>query len=163
MEDYVPFMDKHPELKLKPTTDVDNIIRISNFSRKYDYIQDLNRKGENGKNESFHLIVIVGTNGDKDTKFGILYHRMGSLSDCVALPALYESIEFLYKKEKAFAVIMKCNGKYGLFFWEYNFFVNKTYTVAAEYESMEVLSNKRIKGIKNGKVIYFDKTGHVLK
>ena len=58
---------------------------------------------------------------------------------------------------------MKREGKFGLFFWEYSMFINNTYSVAAEYDTMNLLDNRRIKGVKNGKVVYFDQTGHVLK
>lgn len=156
MNDYVPFMDKYPELKLVPTTSVS--IGISNFQRKYDYVQDLNRRGETSNKEFFHLLV-------KDGKYGVLLHVPGVFSETnsIALPAIYDSIEFLYKRNKAFGAIIQKNGKFGIYFWAYGTFRNKKYMVAAEYDSMEILDNKRIKAIKDDSVTYFDETGHVLK
>ena len=156
MNDYVPFMDLYPELNLVPTTSVN--INISNFQSRFDYVQDLNRKGKNGIKEVFHLLV-------KDGKFGLLLHSPGVFSDTdsVALPAIYDSIQFLYKKGKSFGAIVKQNNKYGLFFWEYGILANSKYSVPTEYDSMECMDNKRIKGIKDNNVTYFDETGHVLK
>lgn len=158
--DYEPFSDKYPELNLVPTTLVS--CSISNLSGKFDYVQDFNRKGENGRKENFHLLVnvIEGVG-----KYGVLYHHSGFWgdTDSIALQAEYEEIIFLYKSEKSFAAIVKREGKYGLFFWEYCMFINNTFSVAAEYDSMVLLDNKRIKGVKNGKVVYFDQTGHILK
>lgn len=158
--DYKPFPDTHQDLNLVSTTIVS--CTISNFSGKFDYVQDFNRKGENGRKENFHLLVnvIEGVG-----KYGVLYHYSGFWgdTDSIALPAEHEEIEFLNKREKSFAAIVKRDGKYGLFFWEYSMFINNTFSVAVEYDSMVLLDNKRIKGVKNGKVVYFDQTGHVLK
>lgn len=156
MEDYIPFMDQYPELQLVPTTSIN--IGISNFQKKFDYVQDLNRKNKSGAKELFHLLV-------KDGKYGVLLHSSGLFSDTssVALPAIHDSIEFLYKKNKSFGAIIQKNGKFGLFFWEYGLLANKKFYVPTEYDSMEVLDNKRIKGIKNNIITYFDETGHVLK
>jgi len=159
--DYKPFLDKHPELELVPTTMVN--CSISNLSDKYDYVQEFNRKGENGRKEYFHLLVNVV---EGDGKYGVLYHKSGFWgdSDSIALQAVYEEIEFLYKRGNSFAAIVKREGKYGLFFWEYNaLFFNETFSVPTEYDSMVLLESNRIKGIKDGKIIYFDLTGHVLK
>ena len=158
--DYKPFPDKHPELNLVPTTTIS--CSISNLSGKFDYVQDFNRKGDGCRKEQFHLLVnvIEGVG-----KYGVLYHHSGFWgdTDSIALQAEYEEITFLYKKEKSFAAIVKREGKFGLFFWEYSMFINNTYSVAAEYDTMNLLDNRRIKGVKNGKVVYFDQTGHVLK
>lgn len=153
MEDYIPFMDLHPELKLIPTTSVQ--VNIGGFKNKFDYVQDFNR---NGGKEKFHLLV-------KDFKFGLMLHSSGFFSntDYIALPAVYESIDFLYKREKSFGAIVKQSGKYGLFFWKYGAIRNEKFAVPIEYDSMVALDNKRIKAIKNDKVVYFDETGHVLK
>lgn len=156
MNDYVPFMDLHPELNLVPTTSVN--INISNFQSRFDYVQDINRKGENGQKEVFHLLV-------KDAKYGVLLHSSGLFSDTssVALPAIHDSIEFLYKKHKSFGAIIQKEGKFGLFFWEYGILTNKKYAVPTEFDSMEVMESKRIKGVKDNTITYFDETGHVLK
>ena len=156
MNDYVPFMDLHPELNLVPTTSVN--INISNFQSRFDYVQDINRKGENGQKEVFHLLV-------KDAKYGVLLHSSGLFSDTssVALPAIHDSIEFLYKKHKSFGAIIQKGGKFGLFFWEYGILTNKKYAVPTEFDSMEVMESKRIKGVKDNTITYFDETGHVLK
>lgn len=94
-----------------------------------------------------------------------MLHSSGLFSDTssVALPAIHDSIEFLYKKNKSFGAIIQKNGKFGLFFWEYGLLANKKFYVPTEYDSMEVLDNKRIKGIKDDIITYFDETGHVLK
>ena len=55
--DYEPFPDKYPELNLVPTTMIS--CSISNLSGKFDYVQDFNRKGENGRKDNFHLLVNV--------------------------------------------------------------------------------------------------------
>lgn len=156
MEDYIPFMDQYPELRLVPTTSIN--IGISNFQEKFDYVQDLNRKNKSGEKEHFHLLV-------KDGKFGVLLHSSGLFSNTssVALPALHDSIEFLYKKNKSFGAIIQKGGKFGLYFWEYGVLTNKRYIVPTEFDSMAVMENKRIKGIKDNTVTYFDETGHVLK
>lgn len=156
IKDYIPFMDVYPELELVPTTSVN--IPIFNFSKKYDYIQNIERKGDNGHKETFHLLV-------KDRKFGVLYYNTSSIFDKikVALPASYDSIEFLGKKKKAFVALVKCTEKYGLFFWKYGFLTNDTLSIPTEYDSLEFLNNNRIKGIRNGQITYFDETGHILK
>lgn len=156
VEDYVPFMDLHPELKLVPTTIVD--CQIGNFSGKYDYVQDFNRKTENGRIENFHLLV-------KDAKYGVLYHRDGlfDVIDKIALQAIYDSIDFIYKEEKSFAAIVKHKGKYGLFLWKSGFIFNYTFSIPTEYDSMKMLANNRIVGVKNGRTTYFDQTCHPLK
>lgn len=156
MNDYTPFMDKYPELQLIPTTSVN--IGIRNFQNRFDYVQDLNRKNKNGTKEQFHLLV-------KDGKFGILLYSSGLFSDTksIALPAIYDSIKYLYKKNRSFGAIVEKKGKYGLFFWEYGMLANFKYEVPVEYNSMEVLDNKRIIGLKNDDITYFDETGHVLK
>lgn len=158
--DYKPFPDKYPELNLVPTTTIS--CSISNLSSKFDYVQDFNRKGDGGRKEHFHLLVNVV---EGVGKYGVLYHHSSFWgdTDSIALQAEYEEITFLYKREKSFAAIVKREGKYGLFFWEYSMFINSTYSVAAEYDTMTLLDNNRIKGVKNGKVVYFDQTGHVLK
>ena len=156
MKDYVPFMDKHPELLLVPTTSVN--VGISNFQRKFDYVQNLDRKGDNGRMEKFHLLV-------KDEKYGVLFRSYGLFNDVsqIVLPAVFDSISFLYKRNKAFGAIVCKNGKYGLFFWEYGIFKDDVFSVPEEYDSMAVIENNRIKGIKSDVITYFDETGHVLK
>lgn len=156
MNDYIPFMDKYPELKLVPTTSVS--IGISHFKDKYDYVQDLNRKGKTGSKENFHLLV-------KNERYGVLLHfsRLFGETNSIALPAVYDSIEFIYKRDKAFGAIIQKNEKFGLYFWAYGTFRNDKYMVAIEYDSMVVLDNKRIKAIKDDYVTYFDETGHILK
>lgn len=156
MNDYIPFMDQHPELKLVPATSVKT--KIKNFPNRFDYVQDLNRKGDKGSKELFHLLV-------KDGKFGVLMHSSGlfSSTDSIALPAVYDSVFFLFKKEKSFGAIIQLKGKFGLYFWEYGSFKNSHYTVQPEYDSMELLDNKRLKGVKDGNITYFDETGHILK
>lgn len=156
MEDYIPFMDQYPELQLVPTTSIN--IGISNFQKKFDYVQDLNRKNKSGAKELFHLLV-------KDGKYGVLLHSSGLFSDTssVALPAIHDFVEFLYKKKRSFGAIIQKGGKYGLFFGEYGVLTNKKYIVPTEFDSMEVMENRRIKGVKDNTITYFDETGHVLK
>ena len=156
MEDYIPFMDQYPELQLVPTTSIN--IGISNFQKKFDYVQDLNRKNKSGAKELFHLLV-------KDGKYGVLLHSSGLFIDTssVALPAIHDFVEFLYKKKRSFGAIIQKGGKYGLFFGEYGVLTNKKYIVPTEFDSMEVMENRRIKGVKDNTITYFDETGHVLK
>ena len=134
MNDYTPFMDQYPELQLVPTTSIN--ISISNFQKKFDYVQDLNRKNKSGVKEHFHLLV-------KDGKFGVLLYSSGLLSDTnsVALPAIYDSIVFLYKKNKSFGAIIQKGGKFGLFFCEYGYLASKKHTVPTEFDSMEVMEH----------------------
>ena len=157
MNDYIPFMDLHPELNLVPATSYD--LNVKNFQNRFDYVQDIKRKDADGNEEIFHLVV-------KDGKFGVLMHVAGLFSDTdrIALPAEYDSVQFLYKRGKAFGAIVEKKGKFGLFFWEYfsMFYINE-YSVPAEYESMQPLGNMRIKGIKDNSITYFNETGHVLK
>ena len=156
MNDYTPFMDLHPELHLVPTTSVN--VDINKFHQKFDYVQDLNREEDKNQRAIFHLLV-------KDGKFGVLLHvpTLFSETNCVALPAVYDSIDFIYKREKTFGAIVEKNGKFGLFFWAYGVLSKKTYSVSPEYDSMEILENRRIRGIKNDIVTYFDETGHILR
>lgn len=156
MKDYTPFMDLHPELKLVPTTSV--YINISNFQNRFDYVQDFNRKENNGSKENFHLLV-------KDGKFGVLLHSSGFFydTDSIALQAIYDSINFIYRWNKSFGAIVEKNGKFGLIFWEYGLISNDMYSVPIEYDSMEIIENKRIKAIKGNTIVYFDMTGHILK
>lgn len=42
--------------------------------------------------------------------------------DEVALPAIYDSIEFIYKIDKSFGAIVSKEGKFGLSFWEHGSF-----------------------------------------
>lgn len=156
MNDYIPFMDLHPELMLVPASSVN--IGVRDFQRRFDYVQDLNRKDAKGGKETFHLLV-------KDGKFGVLLYTAGFFRTmaCVALPAVYDQVIFLYKKGKAFGAIVQHQGKFGLNFWEYGAFLNKKYSVPAVYDSLELLENGRIMGVKDGNITYFDPTGHVLK
>lgn len=149
-------MDQYPELQLVPTTSIN--IGISNSQKKFDYVQDLNRKNKSGAKELFHLLV-------KDGKYGVLLHSSGLFSDTssVALPAIHDFVEFLYKKKRSFGAIIQKGGKYGLFFGEYGVLTNKKYIVPTEFDSMEVMENRRIKGVKDNTITYFDETGHVLK
>lgn len=155
MNDYIPLMDKYPELQLVPTARV--TIDIPKFQNKFDYVQNLDRVVQN-KKEKFHLVV-------KDNKFGVLFYAFGIFFDKkdIALPAKYEHIEYLYKINRSFGAIVQRDGKFGLYYWAYGLLRNENYSVLAEYDSMELLENKRIKGIKNDTVTYFDFTGQVLK
>lgn len=155
MNDYTPFMDLHPELKLIPTTRVR--IGISDFQSRFDYVQDFNRK-ERDRKDNFHLIV-------KNGKYGVLLHDPGVLGDVdsIALNGEYDSIEFVYKAYRSFCAIVKKDEKYGLVFWTYGRWRDKVYIVTPEYDSMILLGNGRFKGIKDDSVVYFDETGHILK
>lgn len=156
MNELIPFMDLHPELKLVPTTCTS--VNIRNFQKKFDYVQDFNRKSDNESKEYFHLLV-------KDGKYGIMLHTSSFLSkiDEVALPAIYDSIEFIHKIDKSFGAIVSKEGKFGLSFWEHGSFFNRTHNVPIEYDVIENLDNKRIKAIKGETIVYFDITGHILK
>lgn len=156
MNDYTPYLDLHPELELVSSATVR--IGIRNFQQRFDYVQDLNRKSKNGKKEVFHLLV-------KDGKLGLLLYSCGLFCTTVkiVLPAIYDDIKFLYKCKKSLGAIVEQNRKFGLFFWEYGVVSNKSYSVPVEYDSLERLENKRIKGVKDNNIIYFDETGHVLK
>ncbi len=156
MNDYIPFMDLHPELQLIPTSSVN--VGLRNFQSKFDYVQDLKRKNRSGAQEQLHLLV-------KNGKYGVLLHSSSWFNDIteVVLPAIYDSIDFLYKSKRSFGAIIQKDGKYGLFFWQYGLVINKKHEVSTEFDSMEVLGNKRVKGVKNNIVTYFDETGHVLK
>lgn len=156
IREQIPFMDLHPELKLVPTTCVQ--VKVWNFRSRFDYVQDFNRKSADGHVEKFHLLV-------KDGKYGILLHStiFFGTTDEVALPAEYTSIEFIYKVDKSFGVIVSKEEKYGLYFWEHGSFMNKKFSVPTEYDKIEQIDNKRIKGTKDNIVVYFDITGHILK
>lgn len=156
MIDYTPYIDQHPELHLVPSSTVS--VAIWNFKERVDYVQDLNLKDKDGKRSRFFLVV-------KDGKQGVLYHHVGfpRNPDHIALPTLYDSIEFLYKRGNSFGAIVKKCGKFGLFFWKLGVFINYKHVVQTEYESMDRLQNNRIRGVKDNTIMYFDETGHILK
>lgn len=156
INDYTPFMDLYPELKLLPTSDFKN--QISGIS-DFDYIQDVNRTDSDGKLENFHLIV-------KDRKFGIYLYSSGcvwTVDEIVLSPEFDYPIVFTRKEEMSFSAIIKKNGKYGMLFWNYGFLKNKFYAIKTEYDSIEKLNETRYKAIKGNTVVYFDRNGQILK
>lgn len=92
-----------------------------------------------------------------------MLHTSSFLSkiDEVALPAINDSIEFIYKIDKSFGAIVSKDEKFGLSFWEHGSFFNRTHNVLIEYDVIENLDNKRIKAIKDETIVYFDITGHI--
>lgn len=155
--DYAPFMDRFPELKLRPVTEFPEHSKI----RGFDYVQSLKPvalKDVTNRHGYFHLIV-------KDGKFGIYMFKPGWLwnTTSVALTPKYDSIDFIFYKDESFGVIVKRDGKYGMYFWTYDSFINTTHAVKAEYDSLVKLDNSRFKAVKDNVVTYFDATGHVLK
>lgn len=97
MNDYVPFMDLHPELELIPTSRVK--IGISNFQEQYDYVQNFKRK-RNKHKELFHLLI-------KNGEYGVLLHESGPFGvDSIALNAEFDSIDFTYKAYRTFGAIV---------------------------------------------------------
>ena len=157
MEDYTPFMDRFPELKLRPVTEFPEHHKIQGF----DYIQSLKPVALNdvkNRHGNFYLIV-------KNGKFGIYMFKPGWLwsTTSVALQPAYESIDFIFYKDESFGVIVKREDKYGMFFWIYDTFINKTHVVKAEYDSLVKVDKTRFKAVKDNVVTYFDATGHKLK
>lgn len=155
IKDYVPFMDKYPELKLKPVTAFQNHCVISEF----DYVQDLNLSGPNALHGCFYLIV-------KSGRFGLYMYDSGILFEkaSVVLKPVYETIDFLWFRGRSVGVIVKYNGKYGLCFWSYGYLEDEKLLIAPEFDQIEIIvDNSRLRAIKNGVVTYYDFSGHVLK
>ena len=154
INDYVPFMDKYPELKLRPVTEFPNHPKISN----YDYVQDLRLKGKKAPQGYFYFTV-------KDEKYGIYMFDRGLFDNTtsVVLTPEYERIEVLFYDSRTIGVIVKKNGKYGLFYWTYGFFSNDTTVIRCEYDSFERIEGGRYKAVKDNTVTYFDASAHVLK
>ena len=69
-KDYVPFMDRYPELKLRPVTEFQMHPKISG----YDYVQDLKLQGSKAPHGCFYLTV-------KDAKFGVYMFDSGFFFD----------------------------------------------------------------------------------
>lgn len=154
MKDYIPFMDKYPELNLRPVTEFPEHSKI----RHCDYVQNLNLTGLKAPQGYFYLIV-------KNAKFGIYMFDRGLLSDTTSLvlPPQYEYIVFVKNRRRSCAVIVRKGGKYGMFFWTYSCFFNDTYVVSAEYDEIKEIEGGRYRAVKQNQVVYFDSTGHVLK
>lgn len=155
MTDYIPFMDKHPELKLRPVTEFPEHDKIRNC----DYVQDLRLRGSKAPCGHFYFVV-------KNEKYGVyLFDPAWIWSDTtsLALKPEYDSIEILYYGNRFFSAIVGKNGKYGFYSWKYGCIFNDTYIVPTEYDSFVKLDNSRLKAVKNNTITYFDSTGHVLK
>lgn len=155
INDYVPFMDRFPELKLRPVTEFPEHVKICDC----DYVQDMRLRGKKAPCGNFYFVV-------KNEKFGLyLYDHSWILSDTtsLALKPEYDSIQILYYGDRFFSAIVCKEGKYGLYFWTYGYFSNDTYVVPTEYDSFVKLDNSRFKAVKDNVVTYFDATGHVLK
>lgn len=153
INDYIPFMDLHPELNLKPTSDFPQIEGIS----KFDYIQDLNLRENNSTQGCFYLII-------KDGKYGIFMYDPGFFFDAyaIALKPVYEEIYIYQHEGRHFRAIVKKEGKYGIVFWTYGFF-NKLEEVEPVYDAIERINESRFKAIKDNNVFYLDSTGKMLK
>jgi hypothetical protein len=153
-EDYVPLMDKYPELKLRPTTEFTDHEKIQSF----DYVQDLKLKGDKALHGYFYLIV-------RDGKYGVYMYDPGLFcrTTSVALKPIYDSIEFISETGQSFGAIVVKSGKYGMVFWTYGPIFNDKFEVPAEYDFLEKVDNTRFRAIKNNAVTYFDAAGHKLK
>lgn len=157
MNDYTPFMDQYPELKLRPVTEFPGHTKI----QKYDYVQSLNptsMKDSVHTHGVFFLIV-------KDGKFGIYMFDRGWIKNTstIALKPEFDSIDFISVKDRSFGAIIKRKGKYGMLFWTYGTIINDKFTVPTIYDTMIKVENNRFKATKDGIVTYFDPTGHILK
>lgn len=155
INDYVPFMDRYPELKFRPVTEFPSHVKI----HECDYVQDLRLRGKKAPCGNFYFVV-------KNEKFGLyMYDHSWILSDTtsLALKPEYDSIQILNYGDRSFCAIVCKEGKYGLLFWTYGYFSNDTYAVPTEYDSFVKLDNSRFKAVKDNMVTYFDATGHVLK
>lgn len=98
LKDYTPFMDKYPELKLRPTSEFPLHTRIA----KCDYVQNLILTGDKAPHGSFYLIVENGV-------FGVYMVDCGFFSDTtmIALKPKYESIDIYYNKDRHFRAVVK--------------------------------------------------------
>lgn len=154
-KDYVPFMDRYPELKLRPVTEFPDHVKVHGC----DYIQDLRLRGKKAPSGNFYLVV-------KNEKFGLYmcdHSWIFSDTTSLALKPEYDSIQILHYSDRSFRAIVCKNGKYGLNFWTYGYFSNDTYVISPEFDSFVLLDNSRFKAVKDNVVTYFDATGHVLK
>lgn len=155
INDYVPFMDKYPELKLRPTSEFPGHGCI----QKYDYVQNLNLRDQDIPGGCFYLIV-------QDGLFGLLMFDRGIFwdSETIAMYPVYENIEIYYLSGRSFRAIVKKDGKYGFVLWSYNeFCFNDVYETPIVYDSITKINDKRFKAIADGNVVYFDMTGKVLR
>lgn len=154
MNDYIPFMDRFPELHLRPVTEFLGHSKI----QKYDYVQDLRLTGVKAPNGLFYIIV-------KDGKFGLYMYSPSLIYDTctIALKPIYDSIEFIYYQEKNFGAVVQLNGKYGMIFWGYGILMNGKETIKCIYDSIVRVENGRYKAIKNNQVTYFNSAGQILK
>ena len=156
IQDYTPLPDKYPDLHLVLTSKVE--IDVKDFSSKFDYVQSLSVDNKYGR---LYKLAKVDTNGI--ATWGILYYHDGLwlTTSIVVLPAKYESIEIVYFKGKVFSAIVKTDGMYGIAYWNSSY--KEAIMKAAHYDFMEKMENKRIKGVKDGRVTYFDEVGDVYK
>lgn len=154
MNDYIPFMDRYPELKLRPVTEFSGHTKI----QKYDYVQDLRLSGEKAPNGLFYLTV-------KDGKFGLYMYDPGWLmtTTSIALKPIYDSIEFIYYQNRYFGAVVQLNGKYGMIFWGYGVLLNGKETIKCVYDSIIKVDNGRYQAIKDNQVTYFNSAGQILK
>ena len=152
--DYVPFMDRYPELKLRPVTEFQMHPKISG----YDYVQDLKLQGSKAPHGCFYLTV-------KDAKFGVYMFDSGFFFDTssIVLRPQYDSIEIVSHQNRSCVAIICKEGMYGMYFWTYGSFFNDTFTVPTEYNELHRESATRYKAVKGNQVVYLDATGHVLK
>ena len=160
INDYAPLPDVFPDLNLVLASRV-QVNGIKNFAQTFDYVQELRRKNKNGY---FYLLAKVVSAGY--ALWGVLYHysTLFRTTDRVALPANYESIDFIYIADEAFSAIVKLDGKYGIFCWQYRRFASNSGRMAVSgYDTMFLMDNGRVKGVKDGNVTYFDVWGHVLR
>lgn len=154
IKDYVPIMDKYPELKLRPTTEFSSHSRIAG----YDYVQNLVLTGDKAPHGYFYLIVQNGL-------FGVYMVDYGFFSDTttIAIKPKYDWIDIYYSKERHFRAVVKKDGKYGMILWTYGHMSNDKYEVPTIYDSIERVDVGRFKAIKNNEIVYFDFAGKVLK
>lgn len=154
IQDYTPYMDRYPELKLRPVTEFPGHELI----QKYDYVQDLRLTGKSAPNGVFYIIV-------RDGKMGLYLYSSGLIWDTttIALKPVYESIEFMYYQGKSFGVIIKSKGKYGMIFWSYGIPFNHQEIIDAVYDTIEKQDNGRYRAVNGGQVTYFNSVGQILK
>lgn len=154
MNDYTPFMDQYPELKLRPVTEFPGHPKIQDL----DYVQNLRLVGSNAPNGFFYIIV-------KDGKMGLYMYDLGffSATTSIALKPIHDSIEFIYHKERSFGAIIQTNGKYGMIFWKYGFLINDKEKIKCVYDSIVKVGDGRYKATKDNQVVYFNSVGQMLK
>lgn len=158
-EESLTVQEMYPEYNFVPTTYRQGI-KIAAFQHKFDYVQNVKRKKDDGSYESFHILY-------KDGQFGVLFHISSCLRTIsyVALPAKYEyKIDFIKRSDKSFTAIIKKNDKYGIYIWAYGYFFNKKTIIKPKYDEIYFQRDKqRFRAVKGDNVCYYDLTGNILK